>query len=294
MNQKTNRPLEGQRRDIGLDGLNVVAREWGHPGTRRVLALHGWLDNAASFDTLAPLLQDVHLVAMDLPGHGHSQHLATGASYHFIDGVAHVRAVTKAMDWDHFTLMGHSMGAGIATLFAGTYPEIVDELILLEGLGPLAQEPQDAPVRLAKSMASESRMFKNGPRLFDDLNHAIDARARGTDLDRQTTEILVRRGTKETPQGKVVFRHDPRLKIPSRFRMTEDVVTAFLRAIKNRVLVIWAHDGWPFPRQALEAREKKISQLTSVWVDGGHHVHLTHPDRVAPAINEFLQASSIS
>ena len=42
---------------------------WGRPGNTPILALHGWLDNAASFSRLAPLLLDVDVVAIDLPGH---------------------------------------------------------------------------------------------------------------------------------------------------------------------------------------------------------------------------------
>src|SRR5690606_31937171 len=54
---------------------------WGEPGMPRVLALHGWLDNAASFVPLAPLLPGLDLVAPDLPGHGRSTHLPPGTDY---------------------------------------------------------------------------------------------------------------------------------------------------------------------------------------------------------------------
>ncbi len=55
----------------------------GAEGTPKVLALHGWLDNAASFVPLAAQLADIDLVAPDLPGHGHSAHLPAGADYSF-------------------------------------------------------------------------------------------------------------------------------------------------------------------------------------------------------------------
>ena len=46
----------------------------GQQGKPLLIALHGWLDNGASFLPLAPYLADFHLVCVDLPGHGHSDH----------------------------------------------------------------------------------------------------------------------------------------------------------------------------------------------------------------------------
>ena len=64
--------MRARERTFDLRGLRVAAIEWGADGARPVLALHGWLDNAASFARLATLLDRLHLVAIDLPGHGRS------------------------------------------------------------------------------------------------------------------------------------------------------------------------------------------------------------------------------
>ena len=47
-----------------------------------ILALHGWLDNALSFASLAPLLTDYHMIALDLSGQGLSDHRSPDATYH--------------------------------------------------------------------------------------------------------------------------------------------------------------------------------------------------------------------
>ncbi len=61
----TVQPLE-----LIADGLPVAALRSGTPGGLKVLALHGWLDNAASFLPLAAQLPTLDLVMVDLPGHG--------------------------------------------------------------------------------------------------------------------------------------------------------------------------------------------------------------------------------
>ena len=62
-------------------GVRLAAQRWHAGASHRVIALHGWLDNAESFSLLAPQLPDADLVALDLAGHGWSEHRAAHASY---------------------------------------------------------------------------------------------------------------------------------------------------------------------------------------------------------------------
>jgi pimeloyl-ACP methyl ester carboxylesterase len=272
---------------IDLPNLRLAARQWGPMDGPPVVALHGWLDNAASFDRLAPLLPDLHLVAIDLAGHGRSQHRHPGVNHHFIDWAPEVVAAAGSLGWQSFALIGHSMGAGVSTLVAGAFPDRVQRLVLLEGAGPLAADASQAPAQLASAVEDEARAAAASPRLFPDLDAAVKARLRESDLDTGAARLLVERGSEET-EGGVRFTHDPRLRTRSRTRLTEGQVLAFLAAITCPVLAVRALQGWPFPEDVVAARLETIQHLETAEIEGGHHVHLTHPERVALIINEFL------
>jgi pimeloyl-ACP methyl ester carboxylesterase len=282
--------VSGRDIELQLPHLRLAAREWGDGDGEPVLALHGWLDNAASFDTLAPLLPDLHLVAIDLPGHGRSQHRPPGVVHHFVDWVPEVAATAEVLGWDAFSLLGHSMGAGISSLVPAVYSDRVRRVVLLEGAGPLAAEPGLAAQQLISALADEEKARAAAPRIFPDFESAVAARMRDSDLDHEAARRLVKRGTEEVDGG-VRFTHDPRLKTRSRLRFTEEQVHAFLAAIRCPVLAVGASRGWPFPKDLVEARLALIPDLERAVVDGGHHVHLTHPERVAPLVAGFFSAT---
>ncbi|MEO0812696.1 MAG: alpha/beta fold hydrolase, partial [Myxococcota bacterium] len=113
---------------VEIPGLSLAAVAYGPTDGRPVLALHGWLDNAASFAPMAPMLEGCRVVCLDSAGHGRSEHRADHAGYHFIDWIPDVVAAADALGWERFVLMGHSMGAATASLTAGTYPDRVEAL----------------------------------------------------------------------------------------------------------------------------------------------------------------------
>lgn len=73
-----------------------------------VLALHGWQDSAASFDTLAPLLPaTINLICLDFCGYGLSSHYPAGMFLNYYDHVYHVKLVLDYFQWKKVVLMGH-------------------------------------------------------------------------------------------------------------------------------------------------------------------------------------------
>nr|XP_035121742.1 serine hydrolase-like protein 2 isoform X4 [Callithrix jacchus] len=112
---------------------HIAAKAWGSLKGSPVLCLHGWLDNANSFDRLIPLLpQDLYYVALDFGGHGLSSHYSPGVPYYHQNFVNEIRRVSAALKWNRFSIMGHSFGGFVAGMFSCTFPEMVDKLILLE------------------------------------------------------------------------------------------------------------------------------------------------------------------
>ena len=145
-----------------LSNITLQAQVWGEPGQIPVLALHGWLDNSASFECLAEQMNNVHLVALDLAGHGQSGHRTPGTPYNIWEDVADIFAVADKLGWKTFSLMGHSRGAIISTLSAGTFPDRIKGLMLVDGVLPMFVEASEAPSQLAKSI-NETKSYAGLP-----------------------------------------------------------------------------------------------------------------------------------
>jgi len=266
---------------IPLPHLTLAARRWNAGASERVLALHGWLDNAASFDRLAPSLEQ-EVVALDLPGHGRSGERPPGAFYHFVDAIPDVVAAARALNWERFSLLCHSMGAGIGPMVAAVVPEAVECLVCIEGLGPLASPAEEAPALLRRSLAH--RLSEDGPPIYASLEQAVERLVR-RGLTPAGAECLARRGTQPV-EGGLVFAYDPRVRWPSRARLTEEQVRAFLRAVECPVLFVTASDGLKFGWNERVECLRDVRRLTTDG--GGHHLHLDHPELIAREVQEFL------
>ncbi|NXT83450.1 SEHL2 protein, partial [Zapornia atra] len=185
---------------------HVAAKAWGPSEGYPVLCLHGWLDNANTFDKLIPLLpRDCYYVAMDFSGHGLSSHRPAGSPYYFLDYVSEVRRVVAALQWRQFTLIGHSMGGSVAGMFCFLYPEMVDRLILLETLGFLLT-PEDTEAWLeSQRMVIDTILSLEAKQQTPKARSPEAALQRLLEANSHLTAeggaILLQRGATETPAG---------------------------------------------------------------------------------------------
>ncbi|XP_074797838.1 serine hydrolase-like protein 2 isoform X1 [Natator depressus] len=305
---------------------HIAAKAWGSPEGRPMLCLHGWLDNANTFNRLIPLLpKDYCYMAMDFGGHGLSSHRPTGFPYHFLDYVSEVRRVTAALKWSRFTLMGHSLvppagrltdlclgiqtsGGSVAGMFSCIFPEMVDKLILVESYGffPAPQESGtwlDSKRKVIEGLLSMEENKPQPPKVRSPQEALQRLLQANSHLTEESGKILLQRGATEVPGG-LVYNRDMRVLKHNLDPLTLEQSVSFLRKIQASVLMIIAQDGifnpeaenmsQYFVKPLREAFQSNLKHFQLAKVTGNHFVHLNDPEVVAGLINIFLKRDQSS
>jgi len=265
--QKT---MQAEELRFEVNGHLIAAKAWGSSSDPTVIGLHGWLDNAATFNRLAPLLKGVRLVALDLMGHGYSDHRPASMPYYIWDNVLDVLGVADQLGLEQFDILGHSMGASIATLIAGAYPERISHLMLIEGIAPLVTEPGDVAEQLAQAINKRKRLQKRQQKPYQSIDDATAARINGRfPVDEEAARWLVERGIIQRHDG-FYWRSDPSLVLPSVVRLSEPQVESFITRVTAPTLLVLGDKG-------ISQSERRISLFRQIEIQtlkGGHHLHL--------------------
>ncbi|MCA1714654.1 MAG: alpha/beta hydrolase [Gammaproteobacteria bacterium] len=270
----------------------LAGLRFGTPAGAPVLALHGWLDNAASFVPLAAQLDGLDLVALDLPGHGASMHLPPGVEYSLAGTVHAVLDAADTLGWDRFAVLGHSMGAAIGSILAAAAPQRITRLVAIEALGALADDPTRTALRLRESVAARRALAGKRLRVFPELEAAVRARMQANGLSEAVARLLVVRGVTPVADG-YVWSSDPRLTVTTAVRMTEAQIDDLLRHVECPVRVIYADPAQSyFPEPLRRERAALLPRGGLIVIAGGHHLHMEDPAGVAAAIADFLRGDS--
>jgi pimeloyl-ACP methyl ester carboxylesterase len=279
-------------RAFRLPSGTLAGMEWGEPGARPVLATHGWLDNAATFSLLAPLLTDCHIVAFDAAGHGLSSNRSADSAYNIWQDVGDIYDVAEALGWQRFSLLGHSRGATSAAMFAASFPKSVEQLVLIEGGVPVTSGASEAPSGLGAAIVESRKLRTKSGRVFPDREAAIRARADSfSPVSIEAAEILATRSLRQVDGG-WQWQADQRLKAHPDFRLTAGLARAFLVAIEAPTLMFLAADGPFVGRSGFVSQLDQIAQLDVCHMPGRHHLHMEGGQvQIAERINAFLHGS---
>jgi pimeloyl-ACP methyl ester carboxylesterase len=276
--------------ELRVRGARLAYREWGSPQAPPVLALHGWLDNAASFDALAPLLHGFRVIAPDLPGHGLSDHRGPEGSYNIWDDLPDLVAFTHALGLERFRVLGHSRGAFIGALLAAIEGESVTGLALLDGFAPPPFDPANTVQQLRSFAHDYGRREPRGAHVFATEHDAIEARCKASGIDPRAAAMLVPRSL-ERCEGGVRWRTDARLRYASALKLTADNLRVVLGSIGVPTLLVLAASGLPRSAEHL-ALSTSLRVLEIEEIAGRHHWHMLEAaPQIAARLLEFWRGA---
>jgi pimeloyl-ACP methyl ester carboxylesterase len=274
---------------VSLHGRTIAYRREGRGST--IVLVHGIAGTAATWDAVVPLLaRDHDVIAPDLPGHGASDppvgDYSTGAY------ACALRDLLEVLEVDTATVVGHSLGGGIAMQFSYQFPERVERLVLVSS-GGLGREVS-AAVRAAGLPGSElvvpllaSAPARGAGRV---LGAALRAAGRppSTDL-REGAKSLATLGHGPTRRAfigtvrSLMDSRGQRVSATDRLYLTEDIPT----------LLVWgAHDTIIPVAHGHDAARAMPGSRMELFADAGHFPHIEEPERYAALLSDFVAAAS--
>jgi pimeloyl-ACP methyl ester carboxylesterase len=278
---------------LPVRGLRYHLRTWGDARHPQLYLLHGWMDLSASFQFVVDALrQDWFVIAPDFRGFGLTEWPQDG--YWFADYFGDLDAILEHYSPNvPVTLVGHSMGGNIASLYAGIRPQRVQALVNLEGFGLPRGDPAKAPQRFAdwlRELRSEvsfrpyASVAAYAARLCNDNARLTAARAL----------FLAEQATRIDADGMVRLRGDPRHKRKHAISYRIDEAMACWRQVSAPVLWVAARESSIMQRHMkdladYEARKACFAHLEEHWIeDCGHMLHIEQPEQVAGLLEQFL------
>jgi pimeloyl-ACP methyl ester carboxylesterase len=354
----------------------LAAKTW-HEETdecKRVLLLHGWMDNAGSFDNMVPKLKHkdgLYIVALDLPGHGKSSQFPPGSSYSDMNIVMEIRRCLTELKWiqpvprklvngegspkpgggrmitsasqnsiasmndssgkqqKKFTIIGHSLGGGLALFYASLYPNDVDDVISLDFIKarspPIhdllqdtaetidqfietvpSQSPFSSPV-LSKSSASSNhpanRQADKGQVVVSQeaaIVATIEAHRLLGVLTREDATCLLKRSTVavSTPPNSVIYSRDLRLQSMLNLRENIEIHKVMFNRVSCNVLIIVGKFGMygggdefytDKMDEVIQFYKERARNLRVQWINADHYLHMNRPQETAEFINAYLE-----
>jgi pimeloyl-ACP methyl ester carboxylesterase len=274
-----------------INGRQISGISNGNEHGALLLCLHGWLDNAASFQPLMPYLSNYHVIAIDWPGHGLSDHRSADAHYHFLDWVYDLINLFRSQHWQAIDIVGHSMGAMVASAFAAAFPEHVKSLTLIDSIGLLTSDEATTTKQLRKGLLSRLMQGTKAKKYHTTFDSAVEARVLVSDLNQENSALIVKRGIEQTEAG-FIWRSDSRLRAISPYRLTMAQAKQLVADINTPVQLLYGSKGMEMVTKGLKHFGPLIKALQVHKLIGGHHVHMEQPEHAAKLINEFIDQQS--
>lgn len=274
--------------------LTLSYCEWGNASAPPLVLVHGGRDQKRSWDRVAGALSSHYrVIAFDLRGHGESEWVSDG-DYGVMDHVFDLASLLDTLDIDRFTLIGHSLGGNIALRYAGLYPEQIEKMVAIEGLGPsprMLAEREAKPVtdRLTEWVEQRRSLSDRKPRIMADIAEAKGRmKAAFSHLPDDLIQHLTETGVKTNADGTVRWAYDP----AGLGRSPSDIPHADFVHLWSRITcptwLVYGANSWA-SNPAEDGRAKAFQNATVTLVqDAGHWLHHDQFDQFMADLKTFL------
>jgi pimeloyl-ACP methyl ester carboxylesterase len=276
-----------ETRKITLHGHRVTYRTAGD-GEEVVVLIHGITGNGETWDDVIPdLAEEFTVVAPDLLGHGQSA--KPRGDYSLGSYASGVRDLVAALGHDHATVVGHSLGGGVAMQLAYQFPERCDRLVLVSsgGLGRevhlLLRAAALPGAEFVLPLVCATRLRDAGDAVWQTLGRL--GLSAGHDLE----EMWSGYASLADHDAQQAFVHTLRTIVDGGGQRVSATDRLYLAA-ELPTLIVWGEADPIIPiEHGIAAHEAMPRSRLEVFEGAGHFPHRSDPARFAEALIDFIE-----
>lgn len=272
-------------------GLRLHYADWGNDTAPALILIHGGRDHCRSWDALAAALRtNFHIIAPDLRGHGDSD-WAKGSSYSLADYLYDLGGLLRHAQLKEAVLVGHSMGGMIGLTYAGTYPDRVSRLAVLDGVTVLPGRRR-SPIheRINAWVTQLDEIAVRKVRRYASVEAAAERMlAHNKRLTARQALNLAGHGLRQNPDGSFSWKFDAYQQVRAPYRLSsEEYVELWSRITCPTLLLRGDESTLPDPGQAGALAYFQQARLITI-AKAGHWLHHDRLDEVLAELRIFLE-----
>ena len=286
-------PEEPQSRYYCSQRLRLHYVVWGDEAKPPLLLIHGNRDHARTWDQVAVRLKERYCVyAVDLRGHGDSQ-WAVGGQYSLPEFVLDVAMLGTELDRNPLTVIGHSLGGAVALEYSGVFPQFVEKVVAIEGLGPPVREPTPASVRMRAWIKHMREFDQRRPRRYASVEDAVKRmRDENPHLSAEMAHHLTIHGSRKNDDGTLSWKFDNYVRLHSPYEFNVAEAREIWNQIRCPVLLIRGSESWATDPEHDGKASAFHEYRTELVRDAGHWVHHDQLEKFMTIVWDFLGHSA--
>lgn len=275
-------------------GLRLHYLDWGNPEAPPLLLVHGNRDHCHNWDWVAQELRDeYHILAPDFRGHGDSEHIK-GGNYSHTGYLYDLAQLIHQQNLAPLKVIAHSLGGSVALRYAGTYPENIDKMVVIEGTGGPSWLYQEVPVheRIQSFVDSTRGSAGRTPRRYATLEEAFERmRTENKHLSEAQARHLTVHGSNQNEDGTYSWKFDNQTHVMAPFDLTLAQTQQLWSRINAPLLLISGSES-EFGRHQPGDPAEHFNNARSVWFDhAGHWVQHDQLDRFVGEVRGFFKGA---